>query len=460
MLSTRNALVVPSPHPSAQADGCAIVRRFLAWAQQSGAETRAEAASALARAFLHSNLPPLLRAEVAAAMIAMMDDPCADVRRALAEAVSGAHDAPRHLVVALANDEAQVAAPVLARSPLLTDAELVDCAATGNAVAQCAIARRPGLGAGPAAALAEVGGSEAALALVANLTAGLTQGALRRLFARFGHDAEVREALLARPGLPASLKVDLALATTNALARFVGSTGWLDGKRAEKIAREARDAALVSIAADCEPLERAELVRTLRERGALTMALLLRSLLEGERDLASAALAEISGLPLARTSAFARDPYGEGFAALALTSGLPRHALPAFRAALGAIEVHGAGDRGGLKPRLVEAVITACEAERDPALAPILSLLWRLAVEAARTEARTVARAAAARPPLPPKLDFAPANDDRVSPETAPQGAIRTLPAPAVEAGGSRPSKEPPPPLEIPRDMIRALDAA
>ncbi len=460
MLSTRNALVVPSPRPSAQADGRAIVRQFLAWVQQAGAETRAEAASALARAFLHSDLAPPLRAEAAAAMTALIDDPCADVRRALAEAISGARDAPRHLVVALANDEAHVAAPVLARSALLTDAELVDCAATGDVVAQCAIARRSGLGAGPAAALAEVGGREAALALIANPTAGLTPGALRRLFARLGNDAEVREALLARPGLPASLKVDLALAAAKALARFVGSTGWLDGKRAEKITREARDAALVTIAADCGPQERAELARTLRERGVLTMALLLRSLLEGERDLASAALAELSGLPLARASAFVRDPYGEGFAALALASGLPRHALPAFRAALGAIDVHGAGDRGGLKPRLVETVITACEAERDPALAPILSLLWRLAAEAARSEARTVARAAAARPPLPPKLDFEAANDDRFAQETAPQGAIRTLPAPAVEAGGSRPSKEPPPHLEIPRDLIRALDAA
>ena len=453
MLSTQTALIVV--RPPARSDERAIVRRFLAWVQQAGAETRAEAASALARAFLHSGLTPSLKEEAIAGMTALIDDPCADVRRALAEAVSGARDAPRHLVVALANDEAQVAAPVLARSPLLTDAELVDCAATGDVVAQCAIARRPGLGAGPAGALAEVGRREAALALIANPTAALTPGALRRLFGRLGHDAEVREALLARRGLPASLKVDLALATANALARFVGSTGWLGGKRAEKVAREARDAALVSIAADCGPEERAELVRTLRERKALTMALLLRSLLEGERDLVQAALAELSGASLARASAFARDPYGEGFAALALASGLPRHALPAFRAALGAIDIHGAGPRGGLNPRLVEATIAACEAERDPALAPILSLLWRFAAEAARSEARTVARAATAGPHLPPKLDFAPANDDRSGPDP-----IMTLPAPAGASAGSEGLSAEALLLEISQDPIRALDAA
>lgn len=457
MLSTQNALIVP--RPVVRGDERAIVRQFLAWVQQAGAETRAEAASALARAFLHSGLPPSLREEAVAAMTVLADDPCADVRRALAEAVSGARDAPRHLVVALANDEAQVAAPLLARSPLLTDAELVDCAASGDIVAQCAIARRPGLGAGPAGALAEVGQREAALALIANPTAALTPGALRRLFARFGQDAEFREALLARRGLPASLRVDLALAAASALARFVGSTGWLGGKRAERIAREARDAALVSIAADCEPQERAELVRMLRERRALTMALLLRSLLEGERDLTTAALAELSGTSLARVSAFARDPHGEGFAAVALASGLPRHALPAFRAALGAIDIHGAGSRGGLKPRLVQTTITVCEAEHDPALAPILSLLWRFAAEAARSETRTAAHAADTAPHLPSKLDFAPANDER-SRREAVSGTIGTLPAPGgASAGPAVPSAETKP-LEIPQDLVQALDAA
>jgi len=458
ILSTRNALVLASTPSSSVARGRAILRRLLVWAQRVGAETRADAASALARVFLHSDLDPALRDEAAAAITALTDDPCAEVRRALAEAFSGARNAPRHLAVALANDEEQVAAPVLARSPLLTDAELVDCVATGGVVAQCAIARRTGLGAGPAAALAEVGRREAALALIGNLTAGLTPGALRRLFARFGDDGEMREALLAHPGLPASLKANIALATAKALAVFVASAGWLDRKRGEKVAREARDAALASIAANCEPHERAELVRTLRERGALTMALILRSLLEGERELASAAFAELSGQTYARASAFARDPYGQGFAALALKSGLPRHALPAFRAALSAIEAHGAGQRGGLKPRLVEAAIAACEAERDPALAPILSLLWRFAAEAARAEAR----AGAARSRLPQNLDFASANDgDRRAPDAALPGPIKSLAAPTVRAGLAADLAEVPRPrLENSSDLIRALDAA
>ena len=52
-----------------------IVRRFLAWAQCADEETRAHGASALARAYLYSNLAAPVRAEAALAMTALLDDP-------------------------------------------------------------------------------------------------------------------------------------------------------------------------------------------------------------------------------------------------------------------------------------------------------------------------------------------------------------------------------------------------
>src|SRR5271165_4177390 len=75
ILSTRNALVLASTPSSSVARGRAILRRLLVWAQRVGAETRADAASALARVFLHSDLDPALRDEAAAAITALTDDP-------------------------------------------------------------------------------------------------------------------------------------------------------------------------------------------------------------------------------------------------------------------------------------------------------------------------------------------------------------------------------------------------
>ena len=105
-----------------------IVRRFLAWAQSADAEARAEATSALARAYLYSDLAAPARAEAVLAMTAMAGDPSVLVRKALAEALCYSGEAPRTLILALAADEPDVAAAVIQRSPVLTEADLVDCA--------------------------------------------------------------------------------------------------------------------------------------------------------------------------------------------------------------------------------------------------------------------------------------------------------------------------------------------
>ena len=184
------ALLLPAPS-FAKPD---IVRRFLAFVQCAGPEKRAEAASALARAYLHSDLGAPMRAEAELAMTSLIDDPSPMVRRALANALGGAQDAPRPLILALAADQSDVAVAVLSRSPALTDADLVDCVATGDVFAQSALARRPDLKPGAIAALAEIGERDALLALIGNREVALGAGALSRIFARFGADAEVREA--------------------------------------------------------------------------------------------------------------------------------------------------------------------------------------------------------------------------------------------------------------------------
>ena len=411
-------------HPAPSFAKPDIVRRFLAFTQCAGPQERAEAASALARAYLHCDFAEPMRAEAELAMTALLDDPFPLVRRALAEALGSASGAPRSLIRALAFDRPDVAAAVLSRSPVLTDADLVDCVAVADVVAQSALARRPDLEPGAIAALAEMGQREALLALIGNREAALVPAALSRIFARFGADGEVREALLERPALPPDLKAQIAAATAKDLS--AAASRWLPRERAERLTREARDQAICSIAASCPEGERAELVHTLRVCGALTPALLLRSLLGGDRELFEGALAELSGLPISRVAAFGFAPRGEGFAALAHKAGLSGHLLPAFAAALAALKTYAGGADEGLKLPLVEKVIDECERRRDPALAKVMALLWSFAAEAVKSEAAGFARDAiveARRGQLPRSLDFSPANDD-IAAEPIPSDAF------------------------------------
>ncbi len=443
-----------------------IVRRFLAWAQSADADARAEGASALARAYLHSDLAGTLRVEAMLAMTALLDDPSVLVRRALAEALCCSSEAPRALILVLAMDEPEVAAAVLQRSPVLTDADLTDCAVNGDLVAQTALARRPSLPRWAIAALIESGELDAVLALIANPGIDLPGESLSRIFARFSDDASVREALLERPFLPPSLRARIAVAAAKDLA--VEASRWMPLKRAERIAREARDQAICSIFSSCESGERTEITRALRVSGALTPALLLRSLLGGERGLFAEALAELTGLPPPRVGAFLLEPDGEGFAALAHKAGLKNGILPAFRAALDALRTHAGEARDDLNLKLVQKVIDQCEGRDDPALAKVLALLWRFAAEAARAEAASFAQAAAATASpgrLPQILDFSPVNDDSGGeapkliadfdwlPEgTAPPLEISAPPAVAGECQA--------PLVELPPDLVAPFDDA
>ena len=90
-------------------------------------------------------------------------------------------------------------ASVLAR---LTDADLVDCVASGDVAAQTALARRPNLPPRAKAALAETGHFDAVRALVANSEIDCPAELLQRIFARFGDDTSLRDALLERPRCP------------------------------------------------------------------------------------------------------------------------------------------------------------------------------------------------------------------------------------------------------------------
>ena len=99
-----------------------IIRQFLLWARTAPPGQRAEAVGALARAYLYSELSPDDRWEAETAMTALLDDPSPLVRRALAEAFANAPEAPRHLVVALANDQSDAAFP--ARHRLATSSEI------------------------------------------------------------------------------------------------------------------------------------------------------------------------------------------------------------------------------------------------------------------------------------------------------------------------------------------------
>jgi uncharacterized protein (DUF2336 family) len=186
------------------------IQELLALSPAAPHKVLARGAAKLGHAYLYGALTEPEREHARHALTLLAGHASPLVRRALATTVASATNAPHCVVHALANDCSDVAAIILARSPLLSSAELVECAATADSIAQTAIALRPWVPAPVCAALAEAGALKALLALASNPGAELLEFSIRRMIERHIQDAELRAALLSRPNVPVSIHSDLA----------------------------------------------------------------------------------------------------------------------------------------------------------------------------------------------------------------------------------------------------------
>ena len=369
-----------------------IVRHFLHWSRTASVAERAEATSALGHAYLETEFTPGERAAAEGALIALLDDPSPSVRAALAQAMARSELTPPTIVHTLAADLPEVAGWMLEHSPLLVDADLVEAVAAGPSDCQLAVAGRAKLSAAVAAAVAEVGSAEACLTLIENPGATVAMFSIDRIVARYGHLVAIRESLLARSDLSVSTHQALVAKLSETLANFAVARDGVGRDRAMRVAKDACERATIALAAASPRKEIKALVRHLRESGQLTAGFLLRALLCGNVDLLEHSLAELSDVPLARVSALVHDRRGSGFRALYDKAGLPALAYRAFREALETLQEGGfagsAVEAACLKRRMVERVLTRCADEPCEEVEPLLTLLRRFAMEAAREEAR------------------------------------------------------------------------
>ena len=161
-----------------------IVRHFLHWVRTAPAGERAEATSALARAYLYSDLSTDDRAAAEGAMIMLLDDPSPLVRRALAEVFAGergraAGGRARARRRSAGRRRAGAAALAAACSMPIWSMR----SRPGEPQRQAAIASARRLPCAVSAAIAEVGCAEACLLLLENGDAEIAPFSLDRIVA-------------------------------------------------------------------------------------------------------------------------------------------------------------------------------------------------------------------------------------------------------------------------------------
>ncbi len=166
----------------------------------------------LARAELTSAVAGLLEAHVhlnnreqellSDVLIGLMRQAESDLRAALAERLSVLDDAPLRLILNLANDDIEVARPVLQRSAVLSDLDLIYIVKARGAEHWQAIAAREDLSAQLVDILADKYDEGTAIVLSANERAHMTWHALDVLTAMAASNENIAKPLLMRSELP------------------------------------------------------------------------------------------------------------------------------------------------------------------------------------------------------------------------------------------------------------------
>ncbi len=303
-----------------------IVEHFIRWVATARVAERAAAANALARAYIVSPMDFEDRCAAEAALTMLLDDPSPKVRLAMAEPFSLSARAPQQIVAALAADQPEVAAPILALSPLLADNELIEHMAAGEEDAQVLIATRARVSMGLSAAIAEVACATACAALLRNSGAEIASISLRRMSERLGHEADVREALIADRRLPCDIRHALLCKVGEALRQSPLVRALMTKARADRMLREACTRASLTLIEHTGADEHAALVEHLRLRGELTTGFLVRVVAHGRIDFFGAVLVALSGLEQGRVRSLLSSGRDVALAALFRQARLPKAA--------------------------------------------------------------------------------------------------------------------------------------
>lgn len=311
-----------------------VVSHFLKWVGTAKVSERAAAAAALANAYVQHTLPFEDRCAAEAALTLLLDDPSSKVRQAMAEALSMSRHAPPQVVAGLAADQPEVAALVLARSPLLTDADLIDRIAAGSAATQKLIADRPFVSMPLAAAIAEIGEADACVTLLENSGADIASLSFRRMAERFGHAGAVREALIADRRLPVDCRHMLLVKLGETLRGSPLVQALMGAARAERLLRDACTKASLTLIEGTRADEHAALAEHLRLRGDLTASFLIRTVAHGKIDFFGSALVVLTRRGEQRVASLLAAGNDVALRALLASTGLSEATHPVILCAL------------------------------------------------------------------------------------------------------------------------------
>jgi uncharacterized protein (DUF2336 family) len=219
------------------------------------------------------------------------------IRIGVAERLAGDESAPHELILLLADDQIEVARLILARSPVLSDADLIHVIEKGSENHQITVAERPAIGVTVSAALARSECEAAIIALLRNRTAKIAAETFELLSDRARRLARLQEPLSRRPDLPPEIAHKLYIWVSGALKTALASQyPDVAGSLAQAI-EQTKDAHRTNEPPVPEANAK-KLVAKLFASGQLRSSFLIRVLNQGQMELFEHAFAALLGMDI------------------------------------------------------------------------------------------------------------------------------------------------------------------
>jgi uncharacterized protein (DUF2336 family) len=265
-----------------------------------------------------------------------------EIRRDLSERLAKVDWAPPALINMLALDEIEIAAPVIAASPLLQDAALLRVLVETTLEHQIAVARRPHLSAGVVNAILDQADPITMTALASNRSADIGETAMQRLIDHSRRIAGLRAPLTRHPRLSEALANDLYQWVGQALRQSIGERftvddRLLDGAVQLSTAAAARNAswrAMPIPTRKSEDRERQEMERRLVEKlqaaGQLRPGILIRALREQRFGLFEQSLTQLGDFTPAQVRAAIWAPTAEPLYLACIAVGVDKSVFPSL----------------------------------------------------------------------------------------------------------------------------------
>ena len=293
---------------------------------------------------------PAIQALLGSIFTDLVEGAESDIRRILAEKLAVADWPPPALVKLLAQDEIEIARPIIAKSPMLKDDDLIGLVLEGAVEHRIEVANRPLIGPAVVDSILDNGEPVVMVALAGNDTADVSPEAMMRMVETSRQIAGMRSPLARHPRLRQEMAERLYAWVGPSLraaivSRFRIDVEVLDRAPAAAV-KGASDGSMresAPVAAEQEDMER-RLIAKLHAADLLRPSYLLRVLREGRLSLFEAALAALGELPLEAVHRAARAEQPDMLALACAAVGLDRGA---FSTLLGLVRELNNGQPGG-----------------------------------------------------------------------------------------------------------------